>query len=298
MPYVDLYGLGFTRRSYQNRDDWVGATTCANSILQAVRKKYIEKRLDIVWRRSCSLPSYRFPYPYPIHNQSWSATYGKDRVPLVTLNLPGQRVVLRLRGGQDMKRQLAGFRQIVEGAKRGEAAFYRKNKHCMLKMVAHFPVTHCSSGKDNVLLVRTHPDGLWVAEMIGTHPRYWNQDHVKSLVERHQAWLQGVSEDTKREKRVPRQMCQHIDHAREDRCRKQNDRLDTFCHEMSKQLVEFAVRQKVGKILYRDDDKSWLPRFPWFKLREKVKYKCKDRGIEFVAAKEKVSDDPTQQRKE
>lgn len=289
-PMPNLYLYGLFSRSYPRRQEWQGAAAAANCIFRSVQKKYAAKRLDIVWRGSSSLPSFRFPYPFPVHNQNWSAVYGKGNVPLVTLSLPGGRVVLRLRGGAEMRRQLAGFRQIIQGAKTGEAAIYRKNRHAMIKLVAHFPIRE-NQEATNTLLVRTDPNAFWVAEMEGTHPRVWNQDHIKDLVTRHRVWLQRVSEDTKREKRVPRPMRRHIDQAREDRCRKMNDRLTTFCHEMSKQLVEFAVRQKVSSILYDDACKDWIESFPWSRLEAMLEYKCKDRGIKFVSAKKVPSDD-------
>lgn len=283
-----LYAL-FTR-SYPDRAAWAGAAAAANCVLRAVQKKYAAERLDFLWRRSRSLPTFRYPYPFPVHNQNWSAEYGKDRVPLVGAALPGGRVVLRLRGGPEMGRQLAGFAQIVGGAKRGELALYRKGTHAMAKLVAHLPARQ-PEGSTKTLLVRTDPNALWVAEIDGTRDRVWNQDHMRELIETHRVWLQRVSEDTKREKRVPRKMRRHIDQKRVDRCRKYNDRISTFCHEMSRQLVEFAARQKVATIIYDDEQKGYLGagRFAWARLREMVRYKALERSIEFCTGGGNVS---------
>jgi hypothetical protein len=261
--------------------------------MRAVRKKYDAARFDVVWRRSCSLPSFRYPYPFPVHNQNWRPYYGKDNVPLVDVALPGGSVTLRLRGGPDMGRQLAAFREIVAGAKCGELSLYKKNGHSMVKLVAHFPRREAKPA-DKTMLVRTDPSALWVAEVQGTHTRVWNQDHVRALVERHRVWLQRVSEDTKREKRVPQQMRRHIDHARDDRCRKQNDRLTTFCHEMTAQLAHFAARQGACYVIYDDRAKGWLPNFPWHDLKTKLAYKLNDRGIAlFPGEKESLPESST-----
>jgi hypothetical protein len=295
-PMPDCYLYGLFSRAYPRKDDWRGAMAAANCILQAVRRKYLKDRLDVVWRGSKSLASFRYPYPFPVHNQNWSARYGQDNIPLVQAALPGGQVVLRLRGGPEMGRQLAGFRQIIDGAKRGELAIYRKGNHSMVKLVAHFPVQE-NEGATNAMNVCTDPHCLWMVEVNGLKAHPYNEDHVCWIAARHArhlAWLQRVSEDTKYEKRVPRQMRRHIDQARDDRCRKDADRLKTFCHEMTAQLVGFAERRKVGTVAYDDRDKSYMPMFPWHQLKTDLEYKLRVRNIVFLAKTEEESpDEPT-----
>lgn len=280
----DLYGL-FLLTNPQAKQ-WVGLKREASTIIRSVKDKYSAVRLNVVGRGFQSLPSFRFPFPFPIHNQTWKPFYGKDNVPLVSVALPRGRVILRLRGGSEMRRQLSYFRQLVDGAKRGEMSIHRRGKHVLAKLIGWFPLPAQQKANDRTLLVKTDPNALWVAEMEGTHPRVWNQDHMRHLVERHRIWRQRMSEDLKREKRVPQKMKAHMLHALEDRCRKMNDRLDTFCHEMTKQLAEFAVRQKVDTVLYDDQEKTWLQQFPWHNLREKLTWKLQERGIRFVCKSE------------
>jgi len=279
MPSVYLYGL--FRRSYPDYGLWQGAMQQAATILRCCEKKYKDMRFDIIARGSCSLPSFRFPYPFPVHNQSWRPFYGADNVPLVEVALPGAKVVLRLRGGNDMRRQLTLFRQLVEGAKRGELALHRRGKHVLVKLVGWFPLVERAAG-DGVLLVRTDPQSFWVAEGENIQPRLWNQDHMPRKIENHRVWLQRISEDLKYEKRVPRPMRRHMLQKIDERCRKHNARLDTFCHEMTSQLVQFAVRQKVATLLYDDTVQEYMPRFPWFRLREKLRYKLEEVGMQFL----------------
>src|SRR5690606_7172144 len=41
------------------------------ALLSTVERKYRARRLASIWRRDESLPSYRYPVPYPVHNQGW-----------------------------------------------------------------------------------------------------------------------------------------------------------------------------------------------------------------------------------
>ena len=283
-PMPNLYLYGLFNRVYPEREAWQGAKIQACSIFQAVMKKYAKARIDL-WRGTCSLPSYRYPFPFPVHNQAWQAFYGPDNIPLVKVRLPGSSVILRLRGGPEMHRQLARFKDIVNGCKRAELAIYRSGKKPMIKLVAHFPICP-DPGACNVMNLHTVSDALWVAEVPGMTPRIWNQDHIRTLVyfiERHKKWRQRISEDLKAEKRVPRRMRKHMDHAIEDRCRKQNNRLKTFCHEMTAQLVQLAVRQKVATVIYDDENKDYYgAQFPWADLKTKLSYKLDQAGIKLI----------------
>ena len=46
-------------------------------------------------------------------------------------------------------------------------------------------------------------------------------------------------------------------------------------------LVGYAVRNKVGELVYDDTFKDYLPKFPWHSLKTKLKYKCEGAGIRF-----------------
>lgn len=281
---INLYGHF---QNYEGRAAWAGAAAAAGCVLRAVERKYQQERFGVLWRRDQSLCTYRYPYPFPVHNQNWSARYGKDRAPLVELSLPGGAVTLRLRGGSEMRRQLAGFAAIVNGARVGEAAVYRRGDRTMLKLVCHLPRKPAGE-LTGTLCVRTDPNAFWVSEQDGRQPWIVNADHVRRWIASHTAYRQRMSEDLKFEKRWPAEVRRHMLQSLDDRCRKQNDRLTTWCHEASKMLAEFARRQKVAEVIYDDANKDYLPMFPWFKLREMVRNKLDERGIILLAASGEV----------
>jgi hypothetical protein len=96
-----------------------------SSLERAVGRKYRARRLEVIWRAGKSLPNYRYPTPLPFHNQSWNARLDDGNRPIVSVRLGDGRVELRLKGGPQFRRQLASFRQIVDGeAEPGELAIY------------------------------------------------------------------------------------------------------------------------------------------------------------------------------
>lgn len=267
-------------KKYAGRKSWDGAAAAANCILRNVQAKYLRERGSVLWRCARALPTYRFPYPFPVHNQSWACRIeGQDRVPTVALSLPGGRVEVRMANRAEMRRQETLFRLLANGeAKRGEAAIYRKGKHALLKLVGHFPRKE-QRGLAGTLCVRTDPNAFWVSEQDGRAPWILNADHVRRWVATHRCYLQRLSEDTKHEKRWPQEMRDHINRARELRCRKHNDRIGTWCHEATKMLAEFALRQKAAEVLYDDSIQSYVESFPWARLKELLKNKLDERGI-------------------
>lgn len=282
-PRVELYKL-FQR--YEGRAAWAGAAAAANCVLRAVQRKYLRERFDVIWRRARMVPTYRYPYPFPVHNQNWAAAYGPAGEPLVTLALPGGRVTLELRRGQEFRRQLALFRLLESGAaRRGEAALLRKGRHTLLKLVGHFPARP-AGGLTGTLLVRTDPAAFWVAEPDGRAPWILNADHVRRRCEAHRVFLRRSGEDLKLEARLSESQRRHLNDARADRCRKHRDRVAAFLHAATRQLADFAVRQRCACVLYDDVNRDYLPSFPWAEVKEKLGYKLAERGITFTPAAE------------
>lgn len=270
---------------YEHRSAWTGAAQAANCVLRSVQRKYLQERFDLIWRRAKALPTYRYPFPFPIHNQSWKPFYGQGNVPQVSLSLPGGNVVLRIRQGQEFRRQLVLFGQLVRGeAKAGEAVLLRRRGRTLLKLVYHIakrPVLEASG----TLVLTTWPDTFWTAQHEGRTEAAWrlNADHIRRLVAAHESYLQRISEDTKYEKRVPRKQRRHIDQAREERCAKHADRIKDFIHVATKEAVGYAVRQKIARVLFDYSCREYLPKFPWRQVEEILRYKLDDYGIALVA---------------
>jgi hypothetical protein len=90
---------------------------------------YRAARYHVIWTRTRSLPTYRYPVPLPIHNQLWKATVVHDR-PVVRVRIGDRWWDLRLKDGPRYHRQLAAYRQILSGAAvAGELALYRRPAH-------------------------------------------------------------------------------------------------------------------------------------------------------------------------
>lgn len=276
-------------------------STSVVAIDHAVAGKYRKKRYDVIWRSSESLPNYRYPTPFPVHNQSWTALSVDDR-PAVSVRLGDRRWTLRLRGGHQFKRQLAGFAGFVDESNiRGELALYeqraKKSDHrngvherdangretisrVMCKMVGYFP-REKSNEKSGTLFVRTDKESLLVA-LNQKDERLWveNCDQVRRWIAEHRRQLQRWSDDQKAEQRPTASYQSRRDAA----VLKYRRRMKSITHEVSAHLVRYAERRRFAEIRYDDTVKSYCEQFPWFELKEKIGYKCDSAGIIFERA--------------
>lgn len=277
--------------NYSDREWWNGAAQSASCILRAVEKKYRKDRYKIVWQRRQALPTYRYPYPYRVHNQSWRLSWVGGR-PQVTFRLPGGRQTITLRSGQEYRRQMRLLQRIGDDAKPGEMLIKWNSKKKLLVCIITLTIPAISGSDAGVMDVATCSDHFLVATIADRDPWILNADHIRRWIVAHKQYLDRIAEDTKHEKRWPRRVRRHINEKRAERCRKQNDRIKSWCHESTAQLVGFAKRQKIGKIVLDNSNQDYLLRFPWFEWREKLKYKCQLQSIELhVAGKETETDD-------
>lgn len=264
------------------------------ALCNQVQRKYNAMRIEVVWRGSASLPSFRYPVPYPLPAQSWSARWlsETEKVPVISVPISGTRFDLRLRGSAEFSRQLKAFDALTTGkAVKCEMAIYRKSvsesRHrngdgphscVMVKLVMWLPAETKKSG-DKVLVLRRPADSFWRAEIPNRDPWLLHCDHLKSWIIGHEKRLQRFGDDTKFEKRWPATIRENMNTRREEVVRRQHNRLDSFSHNATKMLAAFASRQGVAKVVYENIDGGYLPSFPWFKLCELLKYKLCERGI-------------------
>jgi hypothetical protein len=269
-------------------------TRTCTSIERTVKAKYRKMRYDVIWRHAASLPTFRYPVPYPMHNQSWKAFFDDSGCPVVDLPLGRKnRWQLRLKRGHEFARQLAMFRMLVsDDLKKCEAKIYQQGDHLMVGLVAWFP-RPVAKERTHTMLVRTDPAALWVAEVMGQRTRVWNRDDLVRLQEAHRVYLQRIAEDSKWERRLPPEQLRHIEQARTVRVAKHKRRLDTACHQLSAELAGLADRLGVAEVIYDDQEKGYLPKFPWFKLKTLLGYKLDGRNIVFTASGERsASEEP------
>jgi hypothetical protein len=274
-----LYGeavKGFPE--WETRSQKVAAS--AQCVFQAVHRKYLQDRFAIMCRHDQSLLTYRYPQPFPVHNQNWQVTLSDSGSPVLRIKLPGRSgVELRLKAGWEFRRQIAMVRQFLDGsAKKGEVALYRDRKGNLLaKMVGHFPRQERGEAS-NVCFLHTDPNTLLVAEINGRQVSITNGDHlrrahaiIRSTADRHRRFLQRVKEDKKREVRMDAQMKNNLDKKVEDRCGKQRDRMKTAVYQIAAQVARFCERQKVGLIAYDDSVKDFLPDgFQWHAMKTRL----------------------------
>lgn len=279
------------------------------SVLQAVAGKYSATRYKSYWSHDSSYASFRYPTPTPIHNAGWSATFeppsdGADPIPCVSFRLGkgehGRRFTVRLRAGHSFRRQLALFRQIVNGeSKRGELAIIRMKANnndnrsggvtekksayrIGIKMVGYFP-RKPSGDRKGVLRVCTTPDRFWSATWDGcSEPWFVNADHVRRLACEHERKRQRFSEDMKHEKRSPakrrKRMVGGVADAHNEKYAR---RIDSFCHETTAHLVKLACRLRVERVEYDDTCRSYVKSFPWAKLKTLLQQKLDAERIDF-----------------
>lgn len=313
-PSEKIYLYPEARRAFPDMQP-----ACIPAMEQAIKNTYKERRFA-VWHGDRSPTLFRYPYPFPFPEPAWDIGITEGGEPFVSLPIRGVRRRLILRGGSEVHRQLKQFKQLLSGeALPGWAELYTdfvsKSGHrpmlttkqpgggntryhrIKIKLVGYFPRSAREPG-ERILLLRTDPNALWVAEMKDTGGKPWilNMDHVRRAVLRHAAhgiYLQRISEDTKREKRWPARERIAINEARERKCIKHENRMKTWIEEMCAVLTGYAVRQKVGQVWY-DEQASCMATtdangnryevdFPWQRLQLALKARLDKENITLVA---------------
>lgn len=248
---------------------------------QAVQSKYRAFRYQTIWTCERSLPTYRYPVPFAIPNQGWSASI-EDEKPVVSVRIGDERVRLRLKGGRRFYRQRQAFDAIAKGsAVQGELAIYERGRDVMVKMVTWLErPAGMAAIADKVLPVRTSTDELLVA-LDAKSERLWkyNGDHLRRWSAEHREQLQRWSEDAKYEQRPVPAFAER----REQAAAKYHRRMQSAAQEIAAQLTGYAARRKFASIRY-DDAVQTFAELPWFALRERIAAKCDEAGIEFIHA--------------
>lgn len=325
MPKVDLYKLW---QAHWQRSEWDGSAQSANAVLHAVEAKYRRRRRDVIWTGESSLPSYRYPYAYPVHNAAWEASYrewtGTDghvsRVPAVSVPIGNTRWTLRLAGGAERFRQLRAFAKIVSGAAvQGELALYRQRTfgggnggresngaagqqfrtRIMCKLVAWLPRDETDRAKKGALSVTTTNNSFLVALMEGDEqPWRVHADDVRGVIKAHRKRLDRMADDTKAERRKPPRQAARYRAKLAEISRRANNRIDSFVKESASWTVAYAVRRGAEALTYDDAKRGYFPSFPWAAFRDRLAAKCDEAGIVFVhvaaSAAEETAEETTE----
>ena len=312
-------------------------TTCSASTLDGIqystKREYLRRRFR-VWRGLESLVSYRYPAPFPVRKDRWIATLLDDQRPVVcfTTGLTTKRKLttceycakgytgggtrqhwsLVLRGGAPFARQLAQFRQVVNGeAKPCDLAIYRKRAgsthrngtedrspggapcvryDVMLKIVAKFPRPAKVEGT-SCLNLDTDRDAFWVARHDGRviKPFVLNGDDLHRWLQRmrechldHAAKRQRISQDMKVERRTKVGPRESLAAKLNGMCEKHARRVSTFIKQCVAGIVNYCIRRKISVLIYNDTERGWMNSevtFPWSRLRMELRSSCEAAGI-------------------
>ena len=280
------------------------------ALLNTVQRKYARTRYERIWLGNVSLQSYKYPVPVPVPAAGYACELlkrGKDRVPVVHLRIGDNRFSLLLRGGMEWARQLHDFTLLVKGhAESCEAAIgrrlvtdsdtwngvqerdagggARRHYRIMLKLVAWLPRQSVSrkNSKPKELTLKTGSNFFWSAELDGAKPWLLHADHVRRWVLSHAQRLQHFSDDQKFEKQKTARLRRPLNQHRETVARKQNDRLDTWCHTAAAMFAQWCFRQHVTRVQYDETAGHFLEKFPWHKLKTLLKEKLNVAGIDFT----------------
>lgn len=281
------YGYRDAVDHYPGAKDWAGAMASLNIVTRTAQRKYVQQRFAVMVRHESSLLTYRYPQPYPVHNQNWSLTWKPGERPVVSLPLPGiGRVALELLATGAYRRQLAMLRGFLDGTvEKGEAAVMKDRKgQLMVKLVGHFPRREPDAAPVNACFLHTDPNAFLVAEVNGRSVAITNGDHIRRAVAIHKAFLQRAAEDRKREVRMDRRQRKNFGAAVDARCGRQADRVKTAVHQLTAQVVRFCERQRVGVVVYDDADRGFIPEgFAWHAVGERLADKLDRAGITFLA---------------
>jgi hypothetical protein len=256
---------------------------------QAVQKKYRAARYELIWTCARSLPTFRYPIPFAVPNQGWSAQLLEAQKPVVSVRIGEARYRLRLKGGPGFRRQRAAFGQICSGeAVQGELALYQQGDHLMCKLVAWLPRPPVPSGKTGTLSVRTDRDCLLVA-LDATKESLWkyNADHIVRRFREHRDQLQRWAGDQKYEQRpVPSFAAR-----RAKAVERYHASVRSAVQQIAAELVGYAKRRKFAEVKYDDKVTDYAPQFPWFALRDRIAVNCDEAGIVFTHASGELAEE-------
>lgn len=325
MPNMDLYALAFGRvkerparkegkgilpvvpQEYDAADFWGGAKIAAATLLRKVQSKYSKERGKIIWRRERRAPEFLYPYPFPVHQQSWAIYFNERSQPIVSMALPGgQRVAIRLRQGDEFRPQLRILRMIEAGdIKQQEISICRQRSYTnsgeghyrtgadkmkgsskvsyriMLRIACRVPV--CPLPDSEITGTAKTGTKPFLTLTIGDRqPWYLHGDEALGWIVAHRRFLDRMAEDMKYEKRWPRKKRARMLGRVQRGCDKHHRRMKTFLQKTAHMMVSYAQRNLCARLQWDDSDRTFVNRdFPWFEFAEVVKNKCDELGLVF-----------------
>jgi hypothetical protein len=311
-----IYLYGLAKENYPRWSQWEGAAASANCTLRRAEKKWRETRRAVLWYGSDRPPIYGYPQPYILDADQWDVVAPDEddkQEWKASLALPGGRILCTLRQGkragrahnrkrldthvlkalaakEAVKVEAAVIRRLVNGSdhRTGSAQSngqgVRVTYEECLKIVCYIRKRARKHENAKTLWVVTQPDCL-LSVLDEDKDRLWNlnADYVRKWIVGYSRRLQRLSEDAKAERRRPRDKKMPLAQDRQQLKLKQDLRMKSALHELSRQVVNYVLRARATKVEYKDQEKRYIESFPWFVFRESYLVpKLKAEGIEFV----------------
>jgi hypothetical protein len=278
---------------------------CANALIHTVQSTYNRFRLDVFWRRSRSLPQYRYPTLAPFPGQSsrldWLSE--SDHVPVVTFRLGGERVRLQLAAHhqknfkKDLTRIIDGEAKLCGGSVYRKTSFgsHRKafvsrapgggqriHSQVFVKLTAWFPIPETKSApRRRHLKIATGDDCFLTGSLTGRSQWTLHAQHVRRWVVSHFDRLRRLADDFKYERRQTSKHRLPINEYRTKLIDKHHRRLSTFLKQTCAEVLAYAQRNACRKIIWDRTRTGFLPSFPWYELETMIETRAKEQGIAF-----------------
>jgi hypothetical protein len=261
------------------------------ALAQEVRQRYRARRYDLLWTRTSSIPTYRYPVACAIPAQAWSLHEHQESW-TVSLRLGDHRWSLRLRGGPHMRYHSPRLRQILAGeAEKGSVTIYETaapgtshrngsgphGTRVMLKIAAWLPKASAAKGTA-ILRVRTHQSALLIAEPD------WHIDPtpLRGVLAADARRRTAIIANLRLERGQPRRRQRGIETALSELSRRSRQRLAEACRTYAAHLATYAKTRGAAVVQYDDTTRSVLSHFPWEQLRRRVAEKLDEHHIEFI----------------
>src|SRR5262245_1358200 len=252
------------------------------ALAQDTLRQYRARRYEVLWTRSASLASYRYPVALTLPKQAWSV-HEEQGVWYVSVRLRDARWRLRLRGGRPMHRQALRLREMDEGkAERGSLTIYESGStnRVMVKIAAWLPKAQARTDGG---VLDVGPNKNW---LLAANPK-WRIDPlpVRSVLAadaRRRSSLMVNLQSV----RAAGGRTDGIQGALEELSRRTRQRIAESCRTYAAHLASHVAVSGVREVRYDDRVRPKLSHFPWELLRRRIAQKLDERGIRFVYVSE------------
>ena len=257
-----------------------GCSQSLSALVSRAMDRYKTIRSQIASGRASTPTAKSSPWPVK-HNKSSNHFELKEQsggAIVAKVKMLAKWWEVRLRGGSNYRDQLRGLRKAIEMDSYGDSSIWidRRGSAVIGVCVQVSPIERPRTGE--TLLVATSQSHLLTASMprspvpfviTGDEARKWDEERFRRLQRLRQDRKAGAP------RRRLREQFAAISH-------KNRHRLQSLCHRVTRQMVDYAVRQGADEIIYDDTVKSFLKTFPWYQMKSMLKYKCQGAGLRFL----------------